>query len=65
MKTLDLWYYSLGLQELFPEGTDPKLLKRAAKRIEKEKAKSRGEELFSNLTEHKGGKIHRGLFRKF
>ena len=33
---------------------DPDLRKRAMKRIEKEQAKSRGEEMFPKLVEHKG-----------
>jgi len=55
MKTLELWYRSLGAEELI--GTlPPGLRKRAVKRIEKEQGKSRGEELFPKLAEHQGGK---------
>jgi len=53
MKTLELWYRALSAQELI-EGLSPKLRKRAMKRIEKEQVKSRGEELFPKLVEHKG-----------
>jgi hypothetical protein len=55
MKTLELWYRSLGADELIA-GLSPALRKRALKRIEKEKAKSRGEEMFPKLVEHKEGK---------
>jgi len=53
MKTLELWYRALGADEL-SAGLPPELRKRAVKRIEKEQAKSRGEEMFPKLVEHKG-----------
>jgi len=53
MKTLELWYRALTAEELIA-GLGPALRKRALKRIEKEQAKSRGEELFPKLVEHKG-----------
>ena len=53
MKTLELWYRSLAAEELVA-GLPPELRKRATKRIEKERAKSRGEEMFPKLVEHKG-----------
>jgi uncharacterized protein (DUF2252 family) len=53
MKTLELWYRALGAEELIA-GLDPALRKRAVKRIEKEQAKSRGEEMFPKLAELKG-----------
>jgi uncharacterized protein (DUF2252 family) len=53
MKTLELWYRALGAEELIA-GLPRDLQKRAIKRIEKEKAKSRGEEMFPKLVEHKG-----------
>ena len=55
MKTLELWYRGLGADELI-EDLPRDLRKRALKRIEKEQTKSRGEELFPKLVEHKGGK---------
>ena len=55
MKTLDLWYESLGPDELLPPGSNPKLRKRMVQRIQKEQAKSRGEEMFPRLAEQKGG----------
>jgi uncharacterized protein (DUF2252 family) len=53
LKTLELWYRSLAAEELIA-ALPPELRKRAIKRIEKERAKSRGEELFPKLVEHKG-----------
>jgi len=53
LKTLELWYRSLGAEELMA-GLPPKLCKRIQKRITKEQAKSRGEEMFPKLVEHKG-----------
>ena len=54
MKTLDLWYYALGPDELMATIKDPKLRKRVVNRIQKEEAKSRGEEIFPNLAEKRG-----------
>ena len=53
LRTLDLWYESLEPDEL-PGMDDPALRKRITKRIEKERAKSRGEALFPKLVEHQG-----------
>jgi uncharacterized protein (DUF2252 family) len=53
MKTLELWYYSITAEELMA-GLPPELHKRGLKRIQKEEAKSRGEELFPKLVEHRG-----------
>ena len=53
LKTLELWYRSLAAEELIA-GLEPELRKRAVKRIEKEQVKSRGEEMFPKLVEHKG-----------
>jgi uncharacterized protein (DUF2252 family) len=56
LKTLELWYRSLTDEELL--GSLPqKFRRRIVKRIEKEKAKSRGEEMFPKLAE-KRGNIH-------
>jgi uncharacterized protein (DUF2252 family) len=53
MKTLELWYRMMTAVELIGE-LPPDLSKRVVKRIEKERAKSRGEEMFPKLVEHKG-----------
>ena len=55
LKSLELWYRSLSAEELV-ESLPSKLRKRLLARIEKEKAKSRGEEMFPKLVEHKGDK---------
>jgi uncharacterized protein (DUF2252 family) len=52
-KTLELWYYALEPDELLGMG-DRDIRKRGMKRIEKERAKSAGEELFPKLVEQKG-----------
>jgi hypothetical protein len=52
MKTLELWYYALGPEELLAE-CSPSFRKRIIKRIEQEQSKSRAEELFPKLVEHK------------
>jgi len=53
LKTLELWYRALGAEELLA-ALPPKLRQRGIKRIEKERAKSRGEEMFPKLVENKG-----------
>ncbi|MFN7986671.1 MAG: DUF2252 domain-containing protein [Thermoanaerobaculia bacterium] len=53
MKTLELFYRAMTAAELI-EGLPPALQKRVVKRIQKEQAKSRGEELFPKLAEHRG-----------
>jgi uncharacterized protein (DUF2252 family) len=55
MKTLDLWYYALDSTELIPMGT-PEFQKRGLKRIEDERRKSAGHEMFPKLAETKGEK---------
>jgi uncharacterized protein (DUF2252 family) len=54
LKTLELWYRALSAEELIG-GLPSKLRKRGLKRIEQERAKSRGEEMFPKLVEEKGG----------
>jgi uncharacterized protein (DUF2252 family) len=53
LQTLELWYRALWIEEIL-EGLNPVLRKRLLKRIEKERAKSRGEELFPKLAEQRG-----------
>ncbi|MGE5362180.1 MAG: DUF2252 domain-containing protein [Bacteroidales bacterium] len=53
LKSLELWYRALSAEELL-DGLPAKLRKRGLKRIEKEEAKSRGEEMFPKLVERKG-----------
>ena len=54
MKTLELWYYALGAEALAASIKNPAFRKQAMKHIEREQSKSRGEELFPKLVEHKG-----------
>jgi uncharacterized protein (DUF2252 family) len=54
MKTLELWYRSMTAAELIAD-LPPAFRKRIVKRIAKEQAKSRSEELFPKLAEHRGG----------
>jgi uncharacterized protein (DUF2252 family) len=54
MKTLELWYCTMGVDELVASIKAPKFRKRAENRIQKEQAKSRGEEIFPKLAEMKG-----------
>jgi uncharacterized protein (DUF2252 family) len=53
LNTLELCYRALGADELIG-GLPLSLRKRAMKRIEKERAKSRGEEMFPKLAEQRG-----------
>jgi hypothetical protein len=53
LRTLELWYRALWVEEIVAS-LDPVLRKRAVKRIEKERSKSRGEEIFPKLAEQRG-----------
>jgi uncharacterized protein (DUF2252 family) len=53
MKTLELWYRTITAEELIA-ALPPARRKMLVKRIQKEQAKSRGEELFPKLAEHVG-----------
>ena len=54
MKTLELWYYAMTSDEVVATIKDPALRQRALERIQKERAKSIGENIFPKLVEHKG-----------
>lgn len=54
MKTLELWYRTITAEELLG-ALPPARRKMLVKRIRKEQAKSRGEELFPKLAEHREG----------
>jgi uncharacterized protein (DUF2252 family) len=54
MKTLELWYYSLGADDLVANIKDPALRRRGLKRLQKERARSVAEDIFPKLVEHKG-----------
>ena len=51
---LEVWYLALPVEELIGS-LPPSLRKRATSRLEKERSKSRGEEMFPKLAEQKGG----------
>ena len=53
MKTLELWYYSLQLDELIAAIKDPKLRQRGLTRLQKERTRSIAEDIFPKLVEHK------------
>ncbi len=54
LKTLELWYRSLGADELVAAIRDPALRDRALKRLQKERARSIAEDVFPKLVEQKG-----------
>ena len=54
LATLDLWYEALDSRDLLRTITDPVVHRRVVERLEKERAKSRAEEIFPKLVEHKG-----------
>ncbi len=54
MKTLELWYASLGAEQLIAGIPDPDFRDRALKRLQKEKGKSVAEDIFPKLVEQKG-----------
>jgi len=54
MKTLELWYATMGADELVANIKDPAFRRRAIKRLQKERARSVAEDIFPKLVEHKG-----------
>jgi uncharacterized protein (DUF2252 family) len=54
MRTLELWYRSLAVDELVAAIEDPRIRKRGIERLQKERAKSIAEDIFPKLVEHKG-----------
>jgi hypothetical protein len=56
MKTLELWYFALGADDLVAGIKDGKLRQRALMRLQKERARSIAEDIFPKLVEHKGEK---------
>jgi len=54
MKTLELWYTALPLDELVAKIKDPKIRTRGLNRLQKERGKSIAEDIFPKLAEHKG-----------
>ena len=54
LRTLELWYRSLGAEELIAGIRDPDFRDRAVKRLQKERGKSVAEDIFPRLVEQKG-----------
>ncbi|MGA8892585.1 MAG: DUF2252 domain-containing protein [Anaeromyxobacteraceae bacterium] len=54
LRTLDLWYESLEPLDLLRGVKDPATHRRVTDRLERERGKSRAEEIFPKLVEHKG-----------
>ena len=54
MKTMELWHYSLGADQLISKLKDPELKRRGLKRIEKEQARSIAAEIFPQIAEGSG-----------
>jgi hypothetical protein len=54
LKTLELWYLSIGADDLVAKIKDPEIRARAIRRLQREKAKSIAEDVFPKLVEHKG-----------
>ena len=56
MKTLELWYLSLELDDLIATIKDPAVRKRGLARLQKERRRSIAEDVFPKLVEHQGDK---------
>jgi hypothetical protein len=56
MKTLELWYYALGADELVAGIKDPAFRRRGIARLQKERGRSIAEDVFPKLAEHKADK---------
>ena len=54
MKTLELWYLAIEVDQMIAGVADPALRKRAEVRLQKERARSIAEDIFPKLVEHKG-----------
>ncbi|HEY6506559.1 MAG TPA: DUF2252 domain-containing protein [Vicinamibacterales bacterium] len=54
LKTLELWYQAMWMDEEIARIKNPAMRKRATMRLQKERAKSIAEDIFPKLAEHKG-----------
>ena len=54
MRTMELWHYSLGPDQLISRLKDPELKRRSIKRLEKERARSIAEEIFPQIVKGSG-----------
>ncbi|MCK7538400.1 MAG: hypothetical protein MZV63_49340 [Marinilabiliales bacterium] len=57
MRTMELWHYSLGPDQLISRLKDPELKRRGLKRLEKERARSIAEEIFPQIVKGSGNSI--------
>jgi uncharacterized protein (DUF2252 family) len=58
MKTMELWHYSLGPDQLISKLKDPELKRQGLKRLEKERARSITEEIFPQIAKGSGQSMH-------
>jgi len=54
LKTLEMWYQTMEMDELVAAIKDPELRQRGLKRLQKERGRSIAEDIFPKLVEHKG-----------
>ena len=54
LKTLELWYESMETRDMLRTVPDPVWRRRIAERLEKERGKSKGEEIFPKLADRRG-----------
>jgi len=54
LKTLEVWYQAMDVDELVASIKDPELRSRGLKRLQKERGRSIAEDIFPKLVEHKG-----------
>lgn len=54
MRTLELWYHALGVDELVAAIEDRAVRRRALRRLQRERARSVAEDIFPKLAEHRG-----------
>ena len=54
MRTMELWHYSLGPDQLISKLKDPELKRRGLKRLEKERSRSIAEEIFPQIVKESG-----------
>jgi uncharacterized protein (DUF2252 family) len=54
MRTMELWHYSLGPDQLISKLKDPELKRRGLKRLEKERGRSIAEEIFPQIVKGSG-----------
>jgi len=58
MRTMELWHYSLGPDQLISKLKDPEFKRRGLKRLEKERARSISEEIFPQIVKGSGNSTY-------